>query len=86
MTTTKTQPTSNHRGPTDTEEPRTGSRMWTSRLIGALFLAGFIIYGTGSLLVESVVDGPDFLASVDPLMPWHMTAFHPDYRVHIPKR
>lgn len=65
MTTTKTQPTSNHRGPTDTEEPRTGSRMWTSRLIGALFLAGFIIYGTGSLLVESVVDGPDFLASVD---------------------
>jgi pyruvate formate lyase activating enzyme len=22
----------------------------------------------------------DFLASVDPLMPWHVTAFHPDYR------
>jgi len=22
----------------------------------------------------------DFLASVDPLMPWHMTAFHPDYK------
>jgi pyruvate formate lyase activating enzyme len=22
----------------------------------------------------------DFLASVDPLMPWHVTAFHPDYK------
>lgn len=44
--------------------PRTGSRMWTSRLIGALFLAGFVIYGTGSILVNSVVDGPDFLAGV----------------------
>jgi hypothetical protein len=39
--------------------------MWTSRLIGALFLAGFVIYGTGSFLVTSVVDGPDFLAGVD---------------------
>ena len=38
--------------------------MWTSRLIGALFLAGFVIYGTGSILVTSVVDGPDFLAGV----------------------
>lgn len=44
--------------------PRTGSRMWSSRLIGALFLAGFLVYGTGSLLVGSVVDGPDFLADV----------------------
>jgi pyruvate formate lyase activating enzyme len=23
----------------------------------------------------------DFLASVDPLMPWHITAFHPDYKM-----
>ena len=23
----------------------------------------------------------DFLASIDPLMPWHMTAFHPDYKM-----
>jgi pyruvate formate lyase activating enzyme len=23
----------------------------------------------------------EFLASVDPLMPWHMTAFHPDYKM-----
>jgi hypothetical protein len=38
--------------------------MWTSRLIGGLFLAGFLVYGTGSILVNSVVDGPDFLAGV----------------------
>jgi len=50
---------------TGAKEPRTGSRMWTSRLIGALFLAGFVVYGTGSILVNSVVDGPDFLAGVD---------------------
>ena len=23
----------------------------------------------------------EFLASVDPLMPWHVTAFHPDYKM-----
>jgi pyruvate formate lyase activating enzyme len=23
----------------------------------------------------------DFIASIDPLMPWHMTAFHPDYKM-----
>ena len=51
-------------GPTGLTEMRTASRMWTSRLIGGLFLAGFIIYGTGSILVNSVVDGNDFLASV----------------------
>jgi hypothetical protein len=50
--------------PTDTGGPRTGSRMWTSRLIGALFLAGFVIYGTGSILVASVVDGSDFLSGI----------------------
>jgi hypothetical protein len=50
--------------PTLTSDPPTGSRMWTSRLIGALFLAGFLLYGTGSILVNSVVDGPDFLAGV----------------------
>jgi len=46
------------------QHPRTGSRMWSSRLIGALFLAGFVVYGTGSVLVGSVVDGPDFLGGV----------------------
>jgi Domain of unknown function (DUF4386) len=48
-------------GPADL---RTSGRMWTSRLIGALFLAGFLLYGTGSILVNSVVDSPDFLAGV----------------------
>ena len=43
---------------------RTASRMWSSRLIGALFLAGFLTYGIGSALVNSVVDGTDFLAAV----------------------
>jgi hypothetical protein len=38
--------------------------MWTSRLIGGLFLVGFVVYGTGSVLVTSVVDGSDFLAGV----------------------
>ena len=65
MTTTGTPPTSGRGAvPTQAGGPRTGSRMWTSRLIGALFLAGFLIYGTGSFLVNSVVDGPDFLAGV----------------------
>lgn len=50
--------------PTPSAYPRTGSRMWSSRLIGALFLTGFLLYGTGSILVSSVVDGPDFLAGV----------------------
>jgi hypothetical protein len=38
--------------------------MWSSRLIGALFLAGFLLYGTGSILVNTVVEGPAFLAGV----------------------
>jgi hypothetical protein len=38
--------------------------MWSSRLIAALFLAGFLLYGTGSILVTSVVDGSNFLADV----------------------
>ena len=46
-------------------QPRTASRMWTSRVIGALFLAGFLLYGSGSVLVSSVVDGPNFLAGVN---------------------
>ena len=64
MTTTATPPNSGA-VPTEAGAPRTDSRMWTSRLIGALFLAGFAIYGTGSILVNSVVDGSDLLASVD---------------------
>jgi len=40
------------------------SRMTSSRLIGGLFLAGFLFYGVGSALVTSVVDKPHFLANV----------------------
>jgi len=45
-------------------EPARSSRRWSSRLIGGLFLAGFLTYGIGSLMVTSVVDGPDFLATL----------------------
>jgi len=41
-----------------------GSRMKYSRLIGALFLLGFVSYGTGFGLVSSVVGAPDFLATI----------------------
>ncbi len=41
-----------------------------------------------TLVVPDFSDQPDdlrrmadFLASVDPLMPWHVTAFHPDYKM-----
>ncbi len=41
-----------------------------------------------TLLVPGFNDNPDelkamaeFLGSVDPLMPWHITAFHPDYKM-----
>ena len=42
----------------------TGSRMTASRLIGALFLAGFLVYGVGSLLVTSVTSGSSFLSTI----------------------
>ncbi|MQA77475.1 MAG: DUF4386 family protein [Streptosporangiales bacterium] len=51
-------------GAIETGTARTSSRMWTSRLIGCLFLAGFLLYGTGSILVNSVVGAPDLLAGV----------------------
>jgi hypothetical protein len=38
--------------------------MWSSRIIGGLFLAGFITYGVGSALVTTVVGDDDFLSSV----------------------
>ena len=41
-----------------------GSRMLYSRLIGALFLAAFVLYGVGNGLVTSVVSAPDFLSAV----------------------
>ena len=41
-----------------------GSRMLYSRLIGALFLAGFVSYGVGFALVTSVTGAPDFLSTI----------------------
>src|SRR5947209_7630181 len=40
------------------------SRMRYSRLIGALFLLGFLAYGVGFALVTSVVGASDFLATI----------------------
>ena len=40
------------------------SRKLYSKLIGGLFLAGFLVYGLGEGLVNSVVGGPDFLSTV----------------------
>jgi pyruvate formate lyase activating enzyme len=41
-----------------------------------------------TLVIPGFSDDPDdlkrmaeFLAGIDPLMPWHMTAFHPDYKM-----
>jgi hypothetical protein len=42
----------------------TGSRMTYSRLIGALFLSGFLVYGVGSALATSATGAPHFLASI----------------------
>lgn len=50
--------------------PRIGSRMVVSRVIGGLFLLGFLSYGPGSMLMMSLVGGEDFLADV----PAHQTA------------
>src|SRR5436305_15307392 len=41
-----------------------GSRMMYSRLIGALFLVGFLFYGVGAALVTSVTGAPDFLSTI----------------------
>lgn len=41
-----------------------GSRMMYSRLIGALFLAAFFLYGLGFGLVTSVVGAPDSLSTI----------------------
>jgi uncharacterized protein DUF4386 len=42
----------------------TGSRMTYSRLIGALFLLGFLSYGIGSGLATSLVGGSHFLSTI----------------------
>src|SRR5438874_7821684 len=47
-----------------TENNSPGSRMTYSRLIGALFLVGFLFYGVGAALVTSVTGAPDFLSTI----------------------
>jgi Domain of unknown function (DUF4386) len=39
-------------------------RVLNSRIIGALYLVGFLAYGTGFALVSSVVAAPDFVATI----------------------
>jgi hypothetical protein len=41
-----------------------GSRMTYSRLIGALFLLGFLFYGVGSGIATSLVGGSNFLSTI----------------------
>jgi hypothetical protein len=45
---------------------RSGSRMTQSRIIGALFLAGFLAYGTGSSIASALVGHSGFLAALGP--------------------
>src|ERR1700737_2038584 len=47
-----------------TQDNSPGSRMTYSRLIGALFLVGFLFYGVGAALVTSVTAAPDFLSTI----------------------
>ena len=41
-----------------------GYRMTYSRLIGTLFLVGFLFYGVGAALVTSVTGAPEFLSTI----------------------
>jgi Domain of unknown function (DUF4386) len=68
-----TKPTTNGHGPSSLRtavdvnaNPRdsAGSRMMYSRLIGALFLLGFICYGVGSGIATSLVGGSNFLSTI----------------------
>jgi hypothetical protein len=68
-----TKPTTNNHAPPIPQTPirakaglghLTRSRMMYSRLIGALFLLGFLSYGIGSGLVTSLVGGSNFLSTV----------------------
>ena len=68
-----TKRTSNGRVSTESQAPVVanakssevaGSRMTYSRIIGALFLLGFLFYGVGSGLVTSLVGGSNFLSTI----------------------
>jgi Domain of unknown function (DUF4386) len=53
--------------PTNDERRRFGvarHRMMSSRLIGGLYLSGFLVYGIGSALATSATGAPHFLASI----------------------
>jgi hypothetical protein len=51
-------------GPPIVAAPSQDTRMFYSRLIGGLVLAGFLSYGVGALLVTSVTGDEGFLATV----------------------
>jgi hypothetical protein len=51
-------------GPSRLAERELRSRMTYSRLIGGLFLAGFLFYGVGSALVDSIVGEADFVTTI----------------------
>ena len=55
---------SNRRADPGIQNNAPGSRMTYSRLIGALFLVGFLFYGVGAALVTSVTGAPDFLSTI----------------------
>jgi len=57
--------------PTPKTSVLTRSRMTYSRVIGALFLLGFLSYGGGFGLVTSLTGAPDFLSTI----PAHQTIF-----------
>jgi Domain of unknown function (DUF4386) len=68
-----TKPTTNGPAPPTLQTPveaklkptdLAGSRMMYSRLIGALFLLGFLCYGVGSGLATSLVGGSNFLSTI----------------------
>jgi hypothetical protein len=50
--------------PPSASAPPRDTRMFYSRLIGGLFLAGFLSYGVGALMVTSVTGDEGFLATV----------------------
>jgi hypothetical protein len=54
----------NARSETSVVEREMGSRMAYGRLIGALFIAGFLFYGVGFGLVNSVISVPGFFATI----------------------
>ena len=47
-----------------TNKSNADSRMAYSRVIGALFLAGFLVYGVGFSLVTGIVGAPDLLSTM----------------------